>query len=119
MEGPEGQGPGTPPRREDDQGVEIESSLPSTGARVLAFAAILVGGLCGGLIGYSVTDLQCAGSCSTNSALGAAVGAVIGALGVAVVAVLALRAMGEWKTIQAREEQAQNEPNATRRKPSA
>ena len=34
-------------------------SLPSTGARVLAFVAILVGGLCGGLIGYGFTDLQC------------------------------------------------------------
>jgi hypothetical protein len=106
-------------RRDIDEGVEIESSLPSTGARVLAFAAILIGGLCGGMIGYSVTDLQCTGSCSTNSALGAAVGAVIGAVGVAVVAVLALRAMGEWKTIQERDERRQRDRNDTRRKPSA
>jgi hypothetical protein len=97
----------------------VDSSLPSIGARVLAFAAILVGGLCGGMIGYSVTDLQCTGSCSTNTAVGAVVGAVLGALGVAVIAVLALRAMGEWKTIQAREADRQRGPNESRRNPSA
>jgi hypothetical protein len=80
----------------DDQ---ISSALPSRGARLLAFASILVGGLCGGLIGFSVTRLQCAGDCTTNKSLGGLVGAIAGAVGVAVIAVLALRAMGEWKTI--------------------
>ena len=80
----------------------VESALPSTGARVLAFLAILVGGVCGGLIGFAVTDLQCSGGCGTGKGIGGLVGALIGALGVAVVAVLALRAMGEWKTIQER-----------------
>ena len=79
----------------------------------------LVGGLCGGMIGYSVTDLQCTGSCSTSTALGGAIGAVLGALGVAVIAVLALRAMGEWRTIQEREESAQDPPKDSRRNPSA
>lgn len=92
----------------------IPSALPSRGARFLAFASILIGGLCGGLIGFSVTRLQCVGDCSTNKSLGGLVGAVIGAAGVAIVAVLALRAMGEWKTIQA--SQARND---SRRKPSA
>ena len=78
----------------------IPSALPSRGARILAFGAILIGGLCGGLIGFSVTRLQCVGDCSTNKSLGGLIGAVIGAAGVAIVAVLALRAMGEWKTIQ-------------------
>jgi hypothetical protein len=82
----------------------VESALPSTGARVLAFLAILVGGVCGGLIGFAVTDLQCSGDCGTGKGIGGLVGALIGALGVAVVAVLALRAMGEWKTIQERGE---------------
>ena len=82
---------------------------------MLAFAAILTGGLCGGLIGFSVTRLQCVGDCSTNKSLGGLVGAVIGAAGVAVVSVLALRAMGEWKTIQEREERQK----ANRRNPSA
>ncbi|HEY2813310.1 MAG TPA: CvpA family protein [Acidimicrobiales bacterium] len=108
--------PGPRPTPEDPG---VESSLPSTGARVLAFAAILLGGLCGGMIGYSVTDLECTGNCSANTALGGVVGAVMGALGVAVIAVLALRAMGEWKTIQAREEQRQRERNDNRRNPSA
>ena len=92
----------------DEQG--LPSALPSRGARILAFVAILVGGLCGGLIGFSVTRLQCAGDCTTNKSIGGLVGAVAGALGVAVIAVLALRAMGEWKTIQ---------ENDSRRNPSA
>ena len=99
----------------------LSSALPSRAARLLAFASILVGGLCGGLIGFSVTRLQCAGDCTTNKSLGGLVGAVGGALGVPVIAVLALRAMGEWKTIQEREtsDRAQRTPNDSRRKPSA
>ena len=37
------------------------TALPPVGARVLAFVAIIVGGLCGGLIGWSFVDLQCDG----------------------------------------------------------
>ena len=91
----------------------VESALPSTGARVLAFLAILVGGVCGGLIGFAVTDLQCSGGCGTGKGIGGLVGALVGALGVAVVAVLALRAMGEWKTIQ---ERGGPEPRRTTRR---
>jgi hypothetical protein len=70
-------------------------------ARLLAFAAILVAGICGGLIGYSIVSLDChSHSCTTQEGLGAIVGGVIAAAGVAVVAVLVLRAMGEWKTIK-------------------
>ena len=76
------------------------SALPSTGARVLAFAAILVAGLCGGLIGYAVIDLQCDGDCTVAAGLAGLAGAVLFAVGVGVVAILALRAMGEWRTIQ-------------------
>ena len=76
------------------------SALPSTGARVLAFAAILVAGLCGGLIGYAVIDLQCDGDCAVAAGLAGLAGAVLFAVGVGVVAILALRAMGEWRTIQ-------------------
>ena len=36
----------------------IDSSLPSTGARALALASIVLAGVCGGLIGWKVTDLQ-------------------------------------------------------------
>jgi len=50
-----------------------------------------------------VTDLSCVDGCGSGPAIGALVGAAIAAVGVAVVAVLALRAMGEWKTIQQRD----------------
>jgi hypothetical protein len=83
-----------------DAGSGVESALPSSGARILAFAAIVVAGVCGGLIGWAVTDLQCTGDCGTLTGIGALVGAVIGAGGVAIVAVLVLRAMAEWRTIQ-------------------
>jgi hypothetical protein len=75
------------------------TALPSTGARVLAFAAILVGGVCGGLIGYGFTDLQCADGCATLAGFAGLVGAVLGAVGVGVVAILALRAMNEWNQV--------------------
>lgn len=104
------------------------TALPSVTARLLAFLAILVGGLCGGLIGWSVTDLQCGSGahdtvvigrststttparattttaakdegddCSTWNAGGGLLGAVVGAGGTAVVSVLVLRAMAEWR----------------------
>lgn len=102
------------------------TALPSVTARLLAFVAILIGGLSGGLIGWSVADLQCGGGdavvvlprdadeaasttlttlppaegdegCTTIAGLGGLGGAVIGAGGVAIVAVLVLRAMAEWR----------------------
>lgn len=84
----------------DDPRRQPLSALPSTAARAVAFAAIIVGGVCGGLIGYGFMDLS--GSGSTGSAIGALVGAVLAAAGVAVVAVLALRAMGEWRELNDR-----------------
>jgi hypothetical protein len=87
------------------------TALPSVTARLLAFLAILLGGVCGGLIGYSIADLQCGSrtppgesapaadddDCTLVEGLGAVGGAVVGAGGVAVVAVLVLRAMAEWR----------------------
>lgn len=84
----------------DDRAGPLTSALPSSAARVLAFAAIVLAGACGGLIGYGVADLQCTGNCGTAVGLGALAGAVVAAGGVAVVAVLVLRAMGEWRVIQ-------------------
>jgi hypothetical protein len=77
------------------------TSMPSTGARILAFGAILLAGVCGGLIGYGVTDVT--GGSSLAAGIGALVGAVAGAAGVGVVAVLALRAMAEWRAVEHRE----------------
>lgn len=79
----------------------VETGAPPLGARIGAFAAILAAGLAGGFIGYGITDLQCTGDCTVNNAIGALVGALLGAVGVAIVAVLALRAMHEWRTIVA------------------
>lgn len=92
------------------------TALPSVTARLLAFLAIVIAGACGGLIGWSVTDLQCgndddpriareAGTdpdegeegCTTWAAGGAGVGAVTFAGGTAIVSVLVLRAMAEWR----------------------
>jgi hypothetical protein len=80
------------------------SALPSVRARVLAFLAILVAGACGGLIGYGVVDVQCTGNCTTARGWGLLTGAVMGTVGVAVIAVLVLRAMGEWRVIRSREQ---------------
>lgn len=79
------------------------SALPSRGARALAFGAILVAGLCGGLIGYAFIDLQCTGDCTVPAGIAGVVGAVAFAAGVGIVAVLALRAMGEWRVISQRD----------------
>jgi hypothetical protein len=79
------------------------SALPPPKARFAAFLAILLGGLAGGLIGYTLVKLQCHGTCATQRGLGALIGAVIAALGMSVVAVLVLRAVGEWKEVERRQ----------------
>jgi len=88
------------------------SALPSRTARLLAFVAIIVAGVCGGLIGYSVVNVSCHGSCTTPEGGGALIGAVLAAGGVAVVAVLVLRAMGEWRRIQAEQEEHEEHERA-------
>ena len=77
--------------------VEGPSALPSGKARAVAFLAVLMSGLCGLLIGRALVDVQCSGDCDLAIGLGAIGGAVFAAGGVAVVAVLVLRAMSEWK----------------------
>ncbi len=79
------------------------SALPSVRVRVAAFAAILLSGLAGALIGYSHVNLQCDGDCGLPRGLGILVGAVIAAGGMAIVAVLVMRALGEWHEIEDRE----------------
>jgi hypothetical protein len=81
------------------------TALPPVLARALAFAAILIAGLCGGLIGWSVIDLQCAPDrearaerdCTVWSGIGGLTGATVGAGGTGIVSVLVLRAMAEWR----------------------
>jgi len=86
------------------------SALPSTGARIAAFAAILVAGLCGGLIGYAFVDLQSDGDATVLAGIAGLVGAVVFAVGVGVVAVLALRAMGEWRVVEGRRDAGDRGP---------
>jgi hypothetical protein len=94
------------PSQPDPQPSDPDTALPSVLARVLAFGSIFVGAAAGGLIGYAFAELGRFG--------GAYVGFItficmlFGAGGVAVVAVLTLRAFGEWDTIQQRESRAKS-----------
>ena len=78
------------------------SALPSVGVRVGAFVAICLSGLAGALIGYSLISLQCEGDCGLPLGLGILIGAVFAAGGMAIVAVLVMRALGEWREVEDR-----------------
>jgi hypothetical protein len=69
--------------------------LPSRGAYLLAFAAVVLAGVLGGIIGFGIADVM--SSSGVAQFLGALIGATIAAGGVGIVAVLVLRAMAEWK----------------------
>jgi len=75
-----------------------QTALPSVPARVLAFASVLLGGALGGFIGHAFGELGGFGSTATG-VLTLLVG-LGSAGGVAVIAVLTLRALGEWRTIR-------------------
>jgi hypothetical protein len=68
----------------------------------MAFISILIGGIAGGLIGYGLVDVQCDGSCGLPLGLGIFLGSTISAGGTAIVAVLVLRALGEWRELSDR-----------------
>ncbi|HXY92343.1 MAG TPA: hypothetical protein VEP49_07700 [Acidimicrobiia bacterium] len=73
---------------------EVPPMLPSRTAFLLAFFAVVIAGILGGIIGFGVADV---GSDSDVARLvGTFLGALIGASGVGIVAVLVLRAMAEW-----------------------
>ena len=78
------------------------SALPSPIARALAFAAILIGGFAGSLIGYALVDIQAENASDVALGLGLFIGAVVSAGGTAIVAILVLRAIGEWRSISDR-----------------
>jgi hypothetical protein len=79
-----------------------DSDWPTPLAKGVAFGLIALAGACGGLIGWAVADLQCAGSCTAQMGVGALLGAVMAAGGVAVIAVLALQALAEWRAQEGR-----------------
>jgi hypothetical protein len=75
---------------------EPPPTLPGRGAYLLAFSGVVLAGIFGGIIGWGVTDIGCEGDCAVATAAGTIIGAIVGAGGVAIVAVLVLRAMAEW-----------------------
>lgn len=85
------------------------SALPSPFARALAFAAILVAGACGAMIGWSFMHLYCTDDCTTAAGVAAVGGGLLAGGGVSVVAVLTLRAMGEWRTIKEAQHRSEGE----------
>ena len=84
----------------------VPSALPTWRARTLATLAVIISGVCGALIGHSFVDLQCDGDCTTWRGIGLVGGALTASVGVAIVAVLTLRAMDEWKTTTAKQREA-------------
>lgn len=78
----------------------VDTAEPSVLARWLAFASIVLAGAAGGFIGWAFVDLQCEGNCTVPAGIGGLVTAVGAAIGVGIVAVLALRALGEWQRQQ-------------------
>ncbi len=73
---------------------------PSRRAFFLAYAGVVITGFIGAVIGYGWGEIGCTGDCTTQVALSAIIGAVISVVGAGVVAVLALRAMAEWRRPQ-------------------
>ena len=69
----------------------------SRGVLIDAFLAIVLAGLSGAAIGYGLVGVGCTADCSTVSGVGALVGGLLAAGGVAIVAVLLLRSMAEWR----------------------
>ena len=94
----------------ENSSVGIPSAAPSARARLMTLLAIVFAGACGGLVGYAVTDLQCPGGCPTMAGIVGLGGAVIAALGGGIVAVLALRAMAEWRTGSRQQEARDHHP---------
>lgn len=82
---------------------ESLSALPSRVARIMAFIAILIGGAAGGLIGYALADVQSDDAGNIAHGIGILLGSIFSAGGTAIVAVLVLRALGEWREIADRQ----------------
>ena len=70
---------------------------PSRTAFFLAYIGVVIAGFVGAAIGYGWADIGCHANCDSGLAVGAIVGAIVGATGTGVIAVLALRAMAEWR----------------------
>ena len=78
---------------------EVPSALPSVLARVLAFSAVIVASICGGLMGLALARLQWGETEKTWVIIVSIVGSISASVGVVIVAVLVLRAMAEWSEV--------------------
>lgn len=67
--------------------------------RLAAFCAIVLAGLAGGVIGYSLVRIQSSGDNGLPLGIGVLVGSSLCAAGMAVVATLVMRAIGEWREL--------------------
>lgn len=74
------------------------SARPSKRARAFAFLAICIAGASGGTIGYAYEKIQCDENCGLSLGLYILLGAVVASVGIAIIVVLILRAMEEWKS---------------------
>jgi hypothetical protein len=101
----------------DDDEIVMHPNVPRRGPLLVAFGAVTLCGILGGLIGYGLLDTSCVEQpsllerllepvrgyhpvtqhCGVARAGGSIVGAVLAAIGAGVVAVLMLRAMAEWR----------------------
>lgn len=75
------------------------SALPSVTARAVAFSTILLGGLIGGLLTYAVRKVMSGKTTGMSIGLWTVVGSVGTAFGTGILAILGLRAMGEWRSL--------------------
>lgn len=81
----------------DDTTLDVPPTVPSKMVYLAAFAAVVIAGLFGGLIGYGLVDISYEGDSGLAAAAGAIIGAAVATSGVGVIAVLVLRAQAEWK----------------------
>jgi len=82
---------------DDSPSREAPPQMPSRTAFLVSFFSVVVAGVFGGIIAYGLVDVGCEGDCQASRLLGVVIGAVLAAGGVGIVAVLVLRAMGEWR----------------------
>ena len=71
--------------------------MPSRVAFLASFFGVVFAGIFGGVIAYGLVDVGCDGRCEGSKLLAVVIGSVLAAGGVGIVAVLVLRAMGEWR----------------------
>jgi hypothetical protein len=101
----------------DDEQFAMHPNVPRRGSLLAAFAAVTVCGALGALIGFGLVNTSCqeqpsllerllesvrgyhpaSHHCAVARASGSVIGGGLAALGAAIVAVLMLRAMAEWR----------------------